>query len=133
MTTIPTWWLWLSGAFFLIATVAWVLVAALVLRLLLVVQGLRPKVEATLEKVEGVASQVEQLASAARSTVETVGGKAKTVAGAFELLALATASRFQAVSRVLAALGAGAKVIGMVKGLKAKKTGLDNKAAKPAK
>ncbi|MEJ5169582.1 MAG: hypothetical protein WHU10_01205 [Fimbriimonadales bacterium] len=133
MTTIPTWWLWLSGAFFLIASVAWVFLAALVLRLLIVVQGLQPKVEATLQKVEGVATQVEQLATAARSTVETVGGKAKTVAGAFELLALATASRFQAVSRVLAALGAGAKVLGVLKGLKAKKSGLDNKPVKRAK
>ncbi|MFN3682705.1 MAG: hypothetical protein ACK41F_02095 [Fimbriimonadaceae bacterium] len=133
MTTIPTWWLWVSGAFFLIASVAWILIAVLVLRVFLAVQALRPKVEATLEKVEGVAVQVEQLATAARSTVETVGGKAKTVAGAFELLALATASRFQAVSRVLAALGAGAKVVNMLKGLRPKKAGLDNKPEKKAK
>jgi hypothetical protein len=94
------------------------------------VQAIQPRVESTLAKVEHVAEQVEQLAGAAKGTVESVGGRVRTVAGALELLALATASRFQAVSKVIATLGAAAKVIGTIRGLKSSKRSLDNKPAK---
>lgn len=132
MTTVPTWWVWVSGAFFVIASLAWLALAVLAIRLATMVQAMRPKVESTLEKVDRVAEQVEQLASAARGTVESVGGRAKAVAGAFELIALATASRFQTVSRLLAALGTAGKVIGTIRGLKRKGRNLDNKPLRKA-
>lgn len=95
MSEIPTWWLVVSGVFFLVALVAAGVLANLLLQLTRVLKDIEPKIVALTErvdsigqKVESIAVKVDGMASSAKTSVEIVGSKAQGIASGAEALGL---------------------------------------------
>lgn len=108
MNAVPTWWLVLSGLFFVLALVSAALLSYLLVRLISIVKTLEPKVE-TLgqrvdsigEKVESIATKVDAMATSAKTSVEVVGAKAQGVATGAEALGLLAGKKAAVVSEYM--------------------------------
>lgn len=102
MNNIPTWWLVLSGLFFFANLVFFVGLTIAALKLVEIIRGLLPKVDALSKevveishKVQGIATQVEGLTESLKNTATSVGGRATSVAGSVELVASSAGRQFE--------------------------------------
>ena len=102
MTDIPSWWLYLSGAFFLFNIVLFGVLIYAILSLVKLVKALQPRVESLedsvktlIVKVQDVADRVEEVATSVRDTVQNVGGRARNVVGTAEMVAGAASKQFE--------------------------------------
>ena len=75
MTEIPSWWLAVSGVFFVVNIFLFAAIFVAVLKLVKITQELAPKVNALVDRVEKVAERVEEVAESAKGTVDAVGGR----------------------------------------------------------
>lgn len=101
MNEIPTWWLVLSGLFFVANMLLFVVLAFVGLRVVAMLKDLQPKIVNLTTKVEGIAEKVTELTETTKVTVENVGGRAKNVAGSVELIAHSASRQFERFSPLL--------------------------------
>lgn len=105
MTEIPPFWLWVSGAFFLLGALFFLTLIIAMVLLVIKVNQLAPQVQETIKKVNGLTAQVQdisqkvgQIATNLNSTVTEVGGRAKGVVGSVELVTQSASRQFERFS-----------------------------------
>lgn len=118
---IPAIWLWVSGAFFLFGTLSYMVMVVLLLRLIGVVNELKPKVERITERVEAISGKVDALATTAKDTVESVGGGAKNITKSVEGLVVGTSGKMQQITSILGIVMTGYQLFQQFQSVKASK------------
>jgi methyl-accepting chemotaxis protein len=92
MTEIPSWWLGVSGVFFVLGTVAMIACVIGLIKVLQMLNEISPQVKATAQRVEEVATRVEEVAETVKTTVTEMSGRARNIAGAAEGIVNRTAN-----------------------------------------
>lgn len=141
MTEIPTWWLGLSAAFFVVNIILFIGMTIALAVIVKMLKELQPKmavmmlkVEAASEKAQLAAAKVEALAASAQATVSNVGTKAKTVAGAADGLAHVAAFQVQRFLPAVGAVVSGYKLLRAIMDMRSKSHRADaNRRPLPAK
>jgi uncharacterized protein YoxC len=94
MSEIPTWWLAVSAAFFVVNILFFIAMIAMLLFVKQFMIEQKPRIEALesevktlVEKVHVIADRTEEIATSLKSTVDVVGGRAKGVATSAEIVA----------------------------------------------
>jgi uncharacterized protein YoxC len=127
VTEIPTWWLILSGIFFALVALLFLVLCVLVGKLITVVSNLEPQVSSLIkkvdelvpavkglvEKVEDLTVKVEGIADSTKVTIDSVGGNARSIARAVDGIASAASQRFQQFAPLLGTLMAGMRIFNM--------------------
>lgn len=91
MTEIPSWWLYLSGAFFLSTLLLVIALIVLVIKLLQTFKSLEPQIVSLTHKVDSIAGKVDDISTSVKETLVEVGGKTRNVAISAENIAGAVA------------------------------------------
>jgi predicted PurR-regulated permease PerM len=127
VTEIPTWWLILSGIFFALVALLFLVLCMLVGKLITVVAKLEPQVSSLItkvdelvpavkglvEKVDHLTVKVEAVADSTKLTIDKVGGNARSIASAADTIVTAAAQRFQQFAPLLGTLMAGMRIFNM--------------------
>jgi uncharacterized protein YoxC len=99
MSTIPSWWLALSGLFFVLNSALFVILGLFVIRLGQMAQDLKPKIDEISTKVshltttvEGVAVKLDELTVSLKQNVDGVGSRSQNILASVEQIS-GTASR----------------------------------------
>lgn len=98
MNDIPSWWLILSGIFFVLNIIWFAILSIVMLKLVSVVSGLQPEIRSLSERVKTLVDKVEDLAVTVKETVADVGSKTKGVVGSVELVAQTASRQFERFS-----------------------------------
>lgn len=112
---IPTWWLVLSGIFFVASLAVLVVTFVMVLKLLEVIKQLQPKVDRLTDRVEAISVKVDHIATSVQSTVERVGEKTTNVASSAELISSIGVRGIERYAPVISMIGMGIKAFQMVR------------------
>ncbi|MBI1755693.1 MAG: hypothetical protein HYR64_01120 [Fimbriimonas ginsengisoli] len=94
MNEFPTWWLALSGIFFLLNALLTITLIFLSVATYRMMADLRIKVDALVERAESATKKVEELAESVKQTADVVGARARSVAGSADAIATSTKSHF---------------------------------------
>jgi len=129
MTEIPTWWLVLSGVFFVCNGVLFIVGTIALIYLIRVLKVASPRLAAIeksiqelVVKISAVTEKVEQVATSLRETVENVGGRAKGVAGSAELVAATASRQFEKASPIVTGVLTALKIMQAVQGFRASRS-----------
>ena len=125
MNEIPSWWLAVSGLFFVLNAVLFVFLIVAAIQFMKFMKDVAPRIEA-LEKstqelivnVQGVAKRVDEVAASVKETVDSVGGKARGLASSAELVVSATSRQFERITPVVTGVLTAIKVIRAVRDLR---------------
>jgi hypothetical protein len=101
MNSFPEWWVVISGVFFALNIVLFLVLIFAAIKIVGVIQGLQPKVNELTAKVSGIADKVDQLTEQTKTTVNEVGGRAKNVATSVESIAHTASVQFEKFSPLL--------------------------------
>ncbi len=91
-------WLWVSGAFFVLAAIAQIALIVLLIRLTGLVTTIKPSIENSVKKMETAAERVETAAKSIQTTVESVGGSTRHVAQSVESVFAAGAKKLEPIA-----------------------------------
>jgi hypothetical protein len=119
---IPLWWLVVSGLFFFINCLFFLVLMFVVIKLVQLMTEMKPKIESLegsiqslVVKVGGIAENVEELTATVKTTVDKVGGNAVSVASNAQIVAQAASTQFERYSPlVVGAIGV-IRVIGALR------------------
>ena len=98
MTTVPTWWLVLSGIFFVTNALLFVALGWAALKLVGILKDLTPKIVAIEKQIQDVVKKVQELTANVQETASSVGGKAKGVIGGAEGIVQSASRQFEKFS-----------------------------------
>ena len=98
MTTIPTWWLVLSGLFFFANMVLFVALAWAAVKLIGILKDIVPKVVAIEKQVQDLVKKVQDLTANVQETVKSLGGKATATVGSIEGVTQSASRQFERYS-----------------------------------
>ena len=98
MTSVPTWWLVLSGIFFFMNIVLFGALAYAAVRLVGILKTLTPKLAAIEAQVSDVVKKVQDLTKSLQETATNVGGKARGVVGSVEGVTQSASRQFERYS-----------------------------------
>ncbi|CAN5349571.1 hypothetical protein BH11ARM1_BH11ARM1_05790 [soil metagenome] len=138
---IPNWWLYLSGAFFLVNGLLFVALIFAVIKMLPARNALTGKVGDLTTKIESVAERVEEVAKNVGETVGSVGAKTTGILGSVELIAQSASRQFEKFSPYLVGAMTAMKLVKSLNEMRAgkdvleatkKKTLTKKPASKPA-
>lgn len=117
---VPTWWLVLSGIFFVMNIVLFGALAFAAIKLVGILKDLTPRIVAIEGQVQDLIKKVQDLTHNLQETVSSIGGRAKGVVGSAEGVAQSASRQFERFSPfVIGALTA----IRLVKALNESKKG----------
>ena len=135
MTTIPSWWLFLSGLFFFTNACLFVGLIFALQRIAKVAEDTKPmidelstKMNALVTTVDGVAHKVDLLADSAKLTLESVDSKTKSVMGSAELIASSASKSFERFSPYIMGAMTAFRVIKAVADLRGPKKSSNDKS-----
>lgn len=130
MTEIPTWWLVISGLFFLLQSILVACLIVAVIKLMGTIREITPKVVAISAKVEEIGTKVEELTDNVKTTMDSVGARAKSVAGSAEMIAHTAANTFERFSPAVVGILSALRILKAVQEFQnARKAGVPAKAA----
>ena len=105
MTEIPSWWIYISGAFFVINCLFFLALTIGVFMLLKVVTELKPKIDSLetsvqglIVKVSAVTEKVDAVVASVQQTIDSVGTRARGVAGTAEMVSSLAGRQFERFS-----------------------------------
>lgn len=114
---IPSWWLILSGLFFVINAVFFVVLIVVLLRLMEASKELKPKVDRISDRLDSISAKVDDIATNVQTTVKNVGEKTATGADSLAMIAQLGTANFGKYAPLLAALGTAVKSVQMLRQL----------------
>lgn len=98
MNDMPQWWIYVSGAFFLVNLLLFATLIYLVLFLIGWMKEMKPKIDALSKRVDAIGQNVEEISVHVKATAETVGGRAKSVATSVDSIAHMASTTFEKFS-----------------------------------
>jgi len=102
--TIPDWWLYLSGLFFVLNVVLFGALIYLAIELLKFQRSLQPKITELTDRVNNISKNVEEISTHLKETVTDVSGKAKHVAGSADTIASIASHQMERFAPVIGGL-----------------------------
>lgn len=111
----PSWWLILSGLFFVVNAAFFVVLIVVLLKVLEVNKELKPKVDRISDRLDSISEKVDDIASSVQSTVKNVGEKTSTGADSLAMIAQLGSANFGRYAPALATLGTVVKAVQMLK------------------
>lgn len=105
MVEIPTWWLVLSGIFFVGTLPVLAITFVIVLKLLEAIKELMPKVDRLADRVESIAAKVDNIADDVQVTVKRVGEKTTLVASSAEAITSLGVRGFEKYAPIISVIG----------------------------
>ena len=107
---IPAWWLILSGLFFTINLVFFIVLCIALVRMMKVAEELKPK-------VDSISVKVDEMATTLNETVKKVSEKTSSVAADAEMITHVGAENFGKYAPILATIGTVVKVVQIMRQL----------------
>lgn len=95
---VPTWWLVLSGLFFLANIFLFVALGIAALKLVAILKDLTPRIVAIEKQISDLVKKVQDLTAHVGELVDNVGGKAKGVVGSAEGMVQSASRQFERFS-----------------------------------
>lgn len=118
---IPSWWLYVSGAFFILGLISFAALTLLILRLLSIVNELKPRVDRISERVEAISAKVDSMADSAKGSVERVSNSTKGITQSIDSLVTGTTGKMQQITSILGVLMTGYQLFQQFQAMKAAK------------
>ena len=112
---IPSWWLVVSGLFFVINAVFFVVLIFGLMKVLELSKELKPKVDRISDRLDSISAKVDDIATNVQSTVKNVGEKTSTGADSLAMIARLGSANFGRYAPALATLGTVMKAIQMLR------------------
>lgn len=112
MNPLPTWWVVLSGLFFLVNILFFAALTYALFRLLEIARGVEPKVAQVLTRVDSIGGKLDDLTATVKDVAEKVGRRAEGVATSASTISHVAADQVTRYGPILAAAATAAKVIG---------------------
>ena len=138
MTQIPIWWLILSGIFFFVNTLMFVVLTVALFKLIKFTEELSPRVKAIeaqiqelIVRLQAVAKQVEEATASVKQTVDTVGGRARGLVGTAEVLANTTGRQIERLSPIVAGVMTAVKIVRAVQDFRSARNERKARKAEP--
>ncbi|MFZ4509286.1 MAG: hypothetical protein ACOYON_16480 [Fimbriimonas sp.] len=98
---LPTWWLVLSGAFFVLNIVYLGVLTFILLQVQKQMAETKPKIDALAVRVESIATNVDDMTKTLNQTVKTVGARAQSISGGVELASAALGNQVTRLAPVI--------------------------------
>lgn len=95
---VPTWWLVLSGLFFLMNIVLFSALAFAAIKLVGILKDLTPRIVGIEKQVQDLIKKVQDLTANVQETVRSIGGKASATVGSVEGVAQSASRQFERYS-----------------------------------
>ena len=83
---IPSWWLYVSGLFFLINAIFFCVLIFAMIKLLEVAKELKPKIDRISNRVDSISEKVDSIATDVQTRVKVIGDTSNKFASSAELL-----------------------------------------------
>jgi hypothetical protein len=112
---IPSWWLVVSGLFFVINAVFFVVLIFGLMKVLELSKELKPKVDRISDRLDSISAKVDDIATNVQSTVKTVGEKTSTGADSLAMIAQLGSANFGRYAPALATIGTIVKAVQMIR------------------
>lgn len=112
---IPSWWLAISGLFFVVNAVFFVVLIIALLKVLELSKELKPKVDRISDRLDSISAKVDDIATNVQSTVKNVGEKTSTGADSLAMIAQLGSANFGRYAPALATLGTVVKAVQMLR------------------
>src|ERR1044071_5460973 len=106
----PSWWVNVSGLFFILAILLVIGLGIAVFMLMQKLKTIQGKVEQTVDKAEKVVERLEGVAQSAQKTVDSLGASARNVAGRVEGAVSKTVERAEPFADILTIAMTGLKL-----------------------
>jgi phage-related minor tail protein len=114
---IPAWWLILSGLFFTVNLVFFIVLCVALVRMMKVAEELKPKVDRISNRVDSISVKVDEMATTLNETVKKVSEKTSSVAADAEMITHVGAENFGKYAPILATIGTVVKVVQIMRQL----------------
>lgn len=95
MNEIPAWWMYVSGAFFVVNLIFFCVLIYLAFFMIGWMKEMKPKIDSLSTRVDSIGKNVEELTQHVKTTAEAVGGKAQHVASSVESIAQLASMTFE--------------------------------------
>ncbi|HLO97552.1 MAG TPA: hypothetical protein VK171_03055 [Fimbriimonas sp.] len=115
MVEIPTWWLVLSGIFFVASLAVLAVTFIMVIKLLEALKELKPKIDRLSDRVDAISMKVDNIADDVQSTVKRVGEKTTLVANSAEMISSLGVRGFEKYAPIISVVGLVIKAAQMAK------------------
>lgn len=106
MNSAPQWWYVVSGLFFGLGLVFYVVLIALLLMLLSMLKKLMGQIKDLMKKIDGITVKVDGLVSEVRGVTEKVGAQATGAAGNINAFTAGIAQKAEIASLIFLVIGA---------------------------
>ena len=110
----PAWWQYLSAVFLVVNILFFAVLSFVLIKVLTLMQEIKPKVDALTGKVGSLVTTVDGIANSIKETVDGIGGKARGVAGSAELVAHTASTTFERFSPMVVGVMTAIKIIGAI-------------------
>lgn len=110
----PAWWQYLSAVFLVVNILFFAVLSFVLIKVLTLMQEIKPKVDALTGKVDSLVTTVDGIANSIKETVDGIGGKARGVAGSAELVAHTASTTFERFSPMVVGVMTAIKIIGAI-------------------
>lgn len=103
-SSLPEWWLNLSGVFFGLSILLLIALLVAVFYMIAALKQLSQRIQLLATRVEEISTKVHELVENVTVTSSAVGGHAQNIAGSLEVFSQALAARAQTISIVFTGL-----------------------------
>jgi len=110
----PDWWVWLSGATFLLSTV---LNIVLIVAIIQVLRTVLPMVKEVKSQVQSITTKVDGITTNVKSTVDNIHVKTTQILGSAEEASAEVTRKVSAASAAITAIFVVTRLVGAVRGM----------------
>lgn len=110
----PDWWIWVSGATFVLSLV---LNVVLIVAVVMVLKTVLPLVKDVKGKVDSITTKVDGIATNVKSTVDTVHTKTTQILGSAEEASAEVTKKVSAASAAITAIFVVTRLVGAIRGM----------------
>lgn len=111
-SSVPVWWLVLSGLFFLVNIVFFTVLSFVAWKILGLAKAVEPKIASLLGKINEIGQKVDDLTAIAKDVAAKIGQQAEGVAGSANQISHVAAQQVERFGPALAAAATIYKVVG---------------------
>lgn len=115
MMSVPPWWIFLSGAFFLVNIVFFSVLSFVAWKLLGLAQHVEPKIASLLTKINDIGQKVDDLTAIAKDVAAKVGQQAQGVSASANQISHVAATQVERFGPAIAAAATVYKVMGSLR------------------
>jgi hypothetical protein len=105
MVQIPTWWLAVSGVFFIINAIFFCVLIFVLIKLIEVANEMKPKIERIADRVDSISAKVDSIASDVEVRVKAIGDTSSKLVSSADMLSTIAAQGVNKFAPYIATFG----------------------------